>query len=209
MKRSVDSRRLYLAPMTEWELQKRVNEGHEGLEEVIAACRRHPDHWIWYTLWMVCSKENGLALGTLRFDGLPQGGVLSVTCTIGEAYRRQGYGTEALQTALTWAYKMGEVYFTRVQVGEEDEAAAALLRKLKFQPVPGKEGQWILERPRVKWLTGYLLLGFLLGVLIGTMLHAAPTGALIGTIAGAVCGVALLLFDLRKRRKLREKLLSA
>ena len=145
-------------------------------------------------------------MGTIRFGGPPQCGVLSLTCEIKEQYRRQGYGAEAVQAALQWANRRGDMYFTRVQV--EDAAGEALARKLQFKPLPGKAGVWITERPRAKWLAGYLLVGLMIGLMIGQLMKAATQGTIIGAGVGLVLGVVLFLRDAKLRRGVRERLLA-
>ena len=162
MRGTVDGKRVYLSPVSEWEMQKQLDAGEKRYEEILKACRKDPDRWYWYTDWTVHSKLIGCPVGTIRFGGPPQGGVLSLTCEIKEQYRRQGYGAEAVQAALQWANRRGDMYFTRVQV--EDAAGEALARKLQFKSLPGKAGVWITERPRAKWLAGYLLVGVALPV---------------------------------------------
>ena len=152
------------------------------------------------------SKLIGCPVGTIRFGGPPQGGVLSLTCEIKEQYRRQGYGAEAVQAALQWANRRGDMYFTRVQV--EDAAGEALARKLQFKSLPGKAGVWITERPRAKWLAGYLLVGLMIGLMIGQLMKAATQGTIIGAGVGLVLGVVLFLRDAKLRRGVRERLLA-
>lgn len=94
-----------------------------------------------------------------------------------------------MQAALQWANRRGDMYFTRVQV--EDAAGEALARKLQFKPLPGKAGVWITERPRAKWLAGYLLVGLMIGLMIGQLMKAATQGTIIGAGVGLVLGVVL------------------
>ena len=103
MRGTVDGKRVYLSPVSEWEMQKQLDAGEKRYEEILKACRKDPDRWYWYTDWTVHSKLIGCPVGTIRFGGPPQGGVLSLTCEIKEQYRRQGYGAEAVQAALQWA----------------------------------------------------------------------------------------------------------
>ena len=113
---------------------------------------------------------------------------------------------EAVQAALQWANRRGDMYFTRVQV--EDAAGEALARKLQFKPLPGKAGVWITERPRAKWLAGYLLVGLMIGLMIGQLMKAATQGTIIGAGVGLVLGVVLFLRDAKLRRGVRERLLA-
>ena len=168
MRGTVDGKRVYLSPVSE--MQKQLDAGEKRYEEILKACRKDPDRWYWYTDWTVHSKLIGCPVGTIRFGGPPQGGVLSLTCEIKEQYRRQGYGAEAVQAALQWANRRGDMYFTRVQV--EDAAGEALARKLQFKSLPGKAGVWITERPRAKWLAGYLLVGLMIGLMMPCFLFA-------------------------------------
>ena len=206
MRGTVDGKRVYLSPVSEWEMQKQLDAGEKRYEEILKACRKDPDRWYWYTDWTVHSKLIGCPVGTIRFGGPPQGGVLSLTCEIKEQYRRQGYGAEAVQAALQWANRRGDMYFTRVQV--EDAAGKALARKLQFKSLPGKAGVWITERPRAKWLAGYLLVGLMIGLMIGQLMKAATQGTIIGAGVGLVLGVVLFLRDAKLRRGVRERLLA-
>ena len=201
MRGTVDGKRVYLSPVSEWEMQKQLDAGEKRYEEILKACRKDPDRWYWYTDWTVHSKLIGCPVGTIRFSGPPQGGVLSLTCEIKEQYRRQGYGAEAVQAALQWANRRGDMYFTRVQV--EDAAGEALARKLQFKPLPGKAGVWITERPRAKWLAGLMI-----GLMIGQLMKAATQGTIIGAGVGLVLGVVLFLRDAKLRRGVRERLLA-
>lgn len=207
MRGTVDGKRVYLSPVSEWEMQKQLDAGEKRYEEILKACRKDPDRWYWYTDWTVHSKLIGCPVGMIRFSGPAAGrcpGRLPARSRSSTAVR--GYGAEAVQAALQWANRRGDMYFTRVQV--EDAAGEALARKLQFKPLPGKAGVWITERPRAKWLAGYLLVGLMIGLMIGQLMKAATQGTIIGAGVGLVLGVVLFLRDAKLRRGVRERLLA-
>jgi len=74
MRGTVDGKRVYLSPVSEWEMQKQLDAGEKRYEEILKACRKDPDRWYWYTDWTVHSKLIGCPVGTIRFGGPPQGG---------------------------------------------------------------------------------------------------------------------------------------
>lgn len=78
---------------------------------------RDPASWLWWTFWQVVLKHTPVPapsagpwpgyqpIGVVDFKGPPDAaGVVGIGYGLAEAYRRQGYGTEAVGALVDWAF---------------------------------------------------------------------------------------------------------
>lgn len=72
-------------------------------EYVILKVRQNPDHWIWYSHWLVIHRELNLTIGGIGGNGLPDAeGQVMIGYFIDQKFEGQGFATEALAGLLTW-----------------------------------------------------------------------------------------------------------
>ena len=64
----IKTKRLLLTPMSENELEQRIQKMPEGelrqaYTEMLEGCRREPENRLWYTAWKIQLKKDGTLLG--------------------------------------------------------------------------------------------------------------------------------------------------
>lgn len=79
------------------------------LEEAIAfwieSTEKHPQHFVWYTNWLIILKQESVAIGGIGFSGLPKEGKAMVGYGLNSQYFGKNYATEALMAIVDWAFK--------------------------------------------------------------------------------------------------------
>lgn len=67
---------------------------------------KNPEHYQWFTNWLIVLKEENTAIGGIGLTGLPnENQETEVGYGIGLGYRKKGYATEALGCLCQWAFK--------------------------------------------------------------------------------------------------------
>lgn len=109
--------------------------------EMLEGCLAHPDKWEWYAIWMIELKD-GTHAGELCFKGVTKSGAAEIGYGISEAYRRRGYGTEAVSALTKWALNQPGVECITAETEESNLASQKILRKSGFVPTGeiGEEG---------------------------------------------------------------------
>lgn len=206
MRGTVDGKRVYLSPVSEWEMQKQLDAGEKRYEEILKACRKDPDRWYWYTDWTVHSKLIGCPVGTIRFGGPAAG-----RCPVAYLRDQGAVPPSGLRRGgRAGGAAVGEpprrhVFHPRTGGGRRGRGA----RAQAAVQVPARQGGRLDHgAPRAKWLAGYLLVGLMIGLMIGQLMKAATQGTIIGAGVGLVLGVVLFLRDAKLRRGVRERLLA-
>ena len=128
----IKTKRLLLTPMSENELEQRIQKMPEGelrqaYTEMLEGCRREPENRLWYTAWKIQLKKDGTLLGDLCFKGAPVKGTVEWGYGLEEAFWNQGYMTEAARVMLDWAFSQRDVY--AVEAETLGETLAAMLKK--------------------------------------------------------------------------------
>ena len=116
-------------------------------QEMLTGCLEHPGQWEWYVVWVI-ERQDGSRVGDLSFKGLGDDGSTEIGYGIEEECRGQGYATEAVASAVSWA--LGQPGVTRVEAETEPDniASQRVLEKCGFVPT-GTDGE---EGPRfVRW----------------------------------------------------------
>ena len=69
---------------------------------------RFPGGEKWLCFWEIIEKETMRRIGGLLFKGPPdEGGDVEIGYGIDEAFRRKGYGLEAVKAGIKWAFAQG------------------------------------------------------------------------------------------------------
>jgi [ribosomal protein S5]-alanine N-acetyltransferase len=77
----------------------------------------------------------GEVVGHVGFHGPPdERGMVEVAYSVDPRYRRRGYATSMLRTALEWAADSGDVRVVRASISPDNAASLATLRPFGFEP---------------------------------------------------------------------------
>ena len=116
--------------------------------EMLDGCLNNPDQWEWYAIWII-ELSDGTHIGDLCFKGLNSNGVAEIGYGILEEYQGQGYATEAVKAALTWAFQNPNVTAIEAETDADNAASKRVLEKCGFvaNGIMGKEGpRYALKR---------------------------------------------------------------
>ena len=119
--------------------------------EMLDGCLNNPDQWEWYAIWII-ELRDGTHIGDLCFKGLDSNGVAEIGHGIQEEYQGQGYATEAVMTALRWAFQNPNITAIEAETDADNAASKRVLEKCGFlaNGIIGKEGpRYALKRSRV------------------------------------------------------------
>jgi hypothetical protein len=133
------------------------DDGHGFMEEfravipsyVIPAVAAHPDHFAWYTHWLVVHRALNLTIGGLGMTGLPDAeGQVMLGYFIDKKFENTGYATEAVGCLLDWVFLNPAVQAVAADTLVEGLGSQRVLRKNGFQPAgPTEEGlRWVRKR---------------------------------------------------------------
>ena len=131
---SENEMRSMLARQTDTELIKAYSEMLQG-------CLEHPEDWNWYATWII-EKKDGTIIGDLCFKGLNADGSVEIGYGITEENQGQGYATEAVKAAASWALKQPRVCRVEAETEPENKKSQRVLEKCGFVPsgIIGEEG---------------------------------------------------------------------
>ncbi|SFT41506.1 ribosomal-protein-alanine N-acetyltransferase [Selenomonas sp. GACV-9] len=144
----VKTERLILYPADGIQMEQAIDMVQDaGLkkayEEMLRGCISHPQQWDWYAMWMI-ERHDGKHVGDLCFKGLSTDGVAEIGYGIEEDYRGQGYATEAVRAAISWAFAHPQVEKIEAEAEADNTASQRVLAKCCFQD-SGEVGE---EGPR-------------------------------------------------------------
>ncbi len=148
----VTTERLRLYPADEIQMERVIAAEKDAdlktaYEEMLTGCISHPEQWDWYAMWMI-ERKDGKRIGDLCFKGLSEEGVTEIGYGIEEEYRGQGYATEAVRAALSWAFRHPEVVAVEAETEAGNTASQRVLDKCFFTAsgVMGEEGPRFCRR---------------------------------------------------------------
>lgn len=109
--------------------------------EMLDGCLQNPDQWEWYAIWII-ELRDGTHIGDFCFKGLDSNGVAEIGYGILEEYQGQGYATEAVEAALSWAFQNPNVTAIEAETDADNAASKRVLEKCGFvaNGIMGKEG---------------------------------------------------------------------
>jgi hypothetical protein len=116
---------------------------------VIPAVTAHPDHFAWYTHWLVVHRALNLTIGGLGMTGLPDAaGQVMIGYFIDEKFENAGYATEAVGCLLDWVFRNPAVQSVAADTLVDGLGSQRVLRKNGFEPAgPTEEGlRWVRTR---------------------------------------------------------------
>lgn len=99
--------------------------------EMLQGALDHPDLWEWYAVWIIESKD-GTKAGSLCFKGLSDGGSAEIGYGILQNCRGQGYATEAVCAAVSWALSQPGVICVEAETEPDNTASRRVLEKCGF-----------------------------------------------------------------------------
>ena len=126
--------RRIIAEQTDTELIKAYSEMLQG-------CLDHPEQWMWYAVWII-ERKDGTHVGDLSFKGAGDDGSVEIGYGINETHQGQGYATEAVDAAVTWALQQPGITCVEAETGPDNQASRRVLEKCGFIPTGtyGEEG---------------------------------------------------------------------
>ena len=109
--------------------------------EMLDGCLQNPVQWDWYAIWII-ELSDGTHIGDLCFKGLDSNGVAEIGYGILEEYQGQGYATEAVKAALSWAFQNPNVTAIEAETEDDNAVSKRVLEKCGFlaNGIIGKEG---------------------------------------------------------------------
>jgi len=116
---------------------------------VIPAVAAHPDHFAWYTHWLVVHRALDLTIGGMGLTGLPDAeGRLMLGYFIDRKFENAGFATEALGCLLDWVLENPAVQSVAADTLVEGLASQRVLQKNGFVAAgPAEEGlRWVRRR---------------------------------------------------------------
>ncbi len=116
--------------------------------EMLRGYLDHPDQWEWYAVWRIEDKKDD-TVGDLSFKGLSEDGSVEIGYGIDEAYRGNGYATEAVRAAVNWALQRPGVTRVEAETDPGNKASQRVLEKCGFRPTGtfGEEGPRFAKLP--------------------------------------------------------------
>lgn len=117
-----------------------VEELQESLRTNQHAWQNNSKDYLFFTLWVMVDKQSKTLVGQFTFNGKPTPrGEVEVFFSVDPCHRRKGFGCEAMEGILGWAYKTDLFKVILIEADFYNKAAMASLRKLKFKPVPSDD----------------------------------------------------------------------
>lgn len=210
------AKRLFLVPMTDEDLLS-LSENHpdpelrQAYREMLDGCRKGSKTRLWYTAWKICLL-GGVCIGDVGFKGPPQNGAVEIGYGIDEAYRNQGYTTEAVERLMRWAFAQKDVYFIEAETEPNNAASQRVLQKLGFTPFgQGEEGpRFEKERPdKSEDRSSFFCIGIGLGVAVGVSTGNLGLWLPIGVAIGLCLGSTDRAENAKKRKTFRAARIAA
>ncbi|HTY90705.1 MAG TPA: GNAT family N-acetyltransferase [Methanocella sp.] len=142
-------------------LEAKVIEGwppeiwKDAVEEFLIRLERHPGltGWLnWY--WILVEDDTRTLIGSGGFTGAPFNGQLMIGYSVLDRYQHQGYGTEAVNALVNWAFSKPGVQLIVAETHAGNKGSIRLLEKCGFE-YRGKgfeNGTIRYAIPREKWL---------------------------------------------------------
>ncbi len=127
----------------------------DAIEQFMARLERHPELSGWLNWYLVLTDDDKRVLiGSGGFTGAPFNGEVMIGYSILEQYQRQGYGSEAVNGLVNWAFAHQSVTRIVAETLMENKASICLLEKCGFEYSRRgfEKGTIRYLLPREKWL---------------------------------------------------------
>lgn len=135
----IKTERLIIEPMTLEELQNLIdlyiNESpdlSQAYREMLENCLSHPNQYLWYTSWKICSKRDNTIVGYAGFKGLSDSGCVEIGYGIDNEYEGNGFATEAVKGICEWAFSTDLVTCIEAETESDNIVSQKVLQKNGF-----------------------------------------------------------------------------
>jgi ribosomal-protein-alanine N-acetyltransferase len=150
----VETKRLIIQPLTypqvlkfielnnELESELRLNAGSRSISDQLRKgvenytlpwLREHVDDYLYYTIWIVISKEDKTIVADLSFKGAPnENGEIEIGYGTQLAHQNKGYMTEAVAAMIHWAKQQKIVKAIRAETHKDNIPSIMILKKNQF-----------------------------------------------------------------------------
>lgn len=153
----IETERLILKPLTHDQLLKYIKDDHslekelnldptkknisptlqKALQETTLPNVHDKDKdYLYYTLWAIISKPDNKIIGDISFVGEPdQNGEIEIGYGTYEAFRGQGFMTEAVGRIVEWAKEQPKVKFIFATTTKDNIASYSILERNNFENI--------------------------------------------------------------------------
>jgi RimJ/RimL family protein N-acetyltransferase len=122
----------------------------EAMKALYEEALKHPDKYWWYTNWQIILKSENKAIGSACFMKEPdENHQVEIGYGMNEAYRNQGYMTEAVKAMCEWAFNQPDVKSVIAETNVGSPSSQRVLEKCgmrKYEQV-GESIWWRLSEP--------------------------------------------------------------
>ena len=134
----IETKRLIITTASQDEMISFIKE---QTDEILIKAYREMLQGCWYAIWFIRTKC-GSHIGDLSFKGLNADGSVEIGYGISEINQGNGYATEAVNAAVTWALKQPGVFRVEAETEPDNRASQRVLEKCGFIPsgIIGEEG---------------------------------------------------------------------
>lgn len=114
-------------------------ELHDALTNFwLPKTKEHPKQYQWYTNWEIVDKATNIAIGGIGFVGhVNENGIVEMGYMIDQRQQRNGYGTEAIQAMVDWAFQDEAVQAVIAQTAPENFPSQKVLLRNGFVQIAG------------------------------------------------------------------------
>ncbi len=158
---TIETARLSIVPMTQDEFftscrdETKTVDFREAMEELADRFSHdRKSRFAWYTNRLIYRKEDGACIGSISFMNSPakdpdKVGLVEIGYTTEEAYRGQGYMTEAVAALCDYALLRDDVYGIIAGVMDDNPASSRVLEKCGFQLTDHSETLHLQVRKKI------------------------------------------------------------
>jgi RimJ/RimL family protein N-acetyltransferase len=105
----------------------------EATEFWITGTLDNPDHFEWYTNWLIILSDEKIIIGGIGFAGRPDtNGSTMVGYGLDVRFHGKGYATEALQAMIKWAFSHPSLNCLTAETPKNNPASQRVLEKNGF-----------------------------------------------------------------------------
>ncbi len=105
-------------------------EGLEAMRWLYGMAQSHPEQHPWFTNWQIILSVANMSIGSSCFKGGPnEKGEVEIGYGIKEAYRNQGYMTEAAKALCRWALDQPGVTSATAETDKDNPASLRVCLK--------------------------------------------------------------------------------
>lgn len=99
---------------------------------------KHPQDYLYYTIWLIINKENRNVAGHLFFSGSPDAcGEIELYSEIFEEEQEHEYLKESINAVVAWAANIKRIKLIRTNVPVNDNFASRIMKESGFEKISG------------------------------------------------------------------------